>query len=136
VTHLISMAVVLFTSILMWLFLQPSYSLAIFLQVFAFGVVIYLAGAFVFFDDYRARSLTISSTGVTGLKWHWKFRIFPVGLTETTIPWSEMKVVGQNGLVVDLRSENTELSINTLLFEDPQNVVKVIIDKSERSRSN
>jgi hypothetical protein len=93
--------------------------------LFATAVVAIVATA-VILEDKRARSVELTTEAATSLVWTRTPGLVPFRLMPMTIRWEDLRQIAHKGLVVGLRDARGEISVNSYLFDSPDEVLAFI----------
>lgn len=110
-------------------------TLSSFAQFLLSALVVSIVAAAMVLEDKRARSIEMTSESVTSLVWKRTPGLVPYRLVPLTIHWSDLKQVAQKGLLVSLRDSQGAISVNTYLFDKPDEVLEFINQHAARARS-
>lgn len=94
--------------------------------------VVMLVSGWVLAEIRKVFSVELNDQGVSALVWELKFLLFPVKLVPIAIRWEDVLRVGRNGLSIAIESNEKRITINTYVFDDPNQVISFVESRCEK----
>lgn len=99
------------------------------LEMALVALIVAAVGAVLVLESRRARSVELTTEGVTALVWRRWGGIFPFRLETLAMPWTAVEAISQRGYAVGLMGRGCEIVVNTYLFENPEATLAFINER-------
>lgn len=110
-------------------------TIAVILQFMGSSLVVGIVLIVNLMEDRRARSVVLTDSCVTSLIWTRAPGQILYMLKPLAIYWANLERIEHKGLLIHLHAPQGTISINTYLFERPDEVLKFINSHSSRKRT-